>query len=255
MPATETYTTNDAGSQNGFNVGAAWVDELSGSYAQTLLLDTNLSRNGLGLQLDLPDLSPSTPTLATASLSLERLNASVVNVGQVEVRILFGTDQTRYSASQLAGARGEVALTDPFVLPSITGVFAVVLDPSVFAAAINHALNSARVVTLAIVPVAGTGRVEGQFAGSGHATAQVPTLTLTTVPAFTGVLGGPMNMPVRAVLDSRFGFPAFSDELVPDGDQPGLWVRPEHWDPEDRQQEYEPSPTEGTVDDEIPGVV
>lgn len=68
---------------------------------------------------------------------------------------------------------------------------------------------------------------------------------------FSGLAGGPSGK-VRAVRDGRFGMPALNTELVRDGDNPGLWVRPFDWDPEDPEQTYRPRPGEGTVDDKIP---
>ena len=45
--------------------------------------------------------------------------------------------------------------------------------------------------------------------------------------------------------------PALNTELVRDGDQPNLWVRPWDSDPFDEPNTYRPRPGEGTVDDEI----
>ena len=68
---------------------------------------------------------------------------------------------------------------------------------------------------------------------------------------FSGLVGGPSGH-VRAVRDGRYGMPAFSTELVRDGDDPGLFVRPFDSDPEDEEQTYRPRPGEGSVDDQIP---
>lgn len=68
---------------------------------------------------------------------------------------------------------------------------------------------------------------------------------------FSGLTGGPSGK-VRAVRDARFAMPAFSPELVQDGDQPGLWVRSFDQDPEDPENQYRPRPGEGSVEDEIP---
>lgn len=55
----------------------------------------------------------------------------------------------------------------------------------------------------------------------------------------------------RVVRDHRYAMPAMNSELVRDGDQPGLWVRPWDADPEDEPNTYRPRPGEGTVDDPI----
>jgi len=68
---------------------------------------------------------------------------------------------------------------------------------------------------------------------------------------FTGLAGGPSGK-VRAVRDSRYAMPALNTELIRDGDNPALWVRPFDWDPDDPEQTYRPRPGEGTIEDEIP---
>lgn len=79
-----------------------------------------------------------------------------------------------------------------------------------------------------------------------------PLLLLTTQePFFAGLTGGPSGK-VRAVRDGRYGMPAWNGELVSDGDQPGLFVRPWDFDPEDEEATYRPRPGEGSVDDPIP---
>lgn len=70
---------------------------------------------------------------------------------------------------------------------------------------------------------------------------------------FAGLTGGPPGK-VRAVRDGRYAMPAFNTELIRDGDNPGLWVRPFDFDPEDEEATYRPRPGEGTVDDEIPNL-
>lgn len=68
---------------------------------------------------------------------------------------------------------------------------------------------------------------------------------------FSGLAGGATGPRVRAVRDHRFGLPAWNTQLVRDGDNPGLFVRPDDFDPDDPEQSYRPRPGEGTVDDEI----
>jgi hypothetical protein len=82
-----------------------------------------------------------------------------------------------------------------------------------------------------------------------------PVELLTTQELFfTGLAGGPTGPRIRAVRDGRFAMPAFNTELIRDGDQPNLWVRPSDWDPEDEPARYRPRPGEGTVDDDIPNL-
>jgi len=79
------------------------------------------------------------------------------------------------------------------------------------------------------------------------------TLTSSQELFFAGLAGGPSGK-ARAVRDGRFAMPAFNAELIRDGDQPGLWVRPFDFDPEDLEATYRPRPGEGTIDDEIPNL-
>ena len=79
------------------------------------------------------------------------------------------------------------------------------------------------------------------------------SLTLDHEPFFSGLAGGPTGPRQRFVRDHRYGMPALNQELVRDGDQPGLWVRPWDRDSEDEPARYKPRPGEGTVDDDING--
>jgi len=83
-----------------------------------------------------------------------------------------------------------------------------------------------------------------------------PYLLIEALDFFTGVAGSKGrergDSRVRVVRDSRFGMPAWSDELVEDGDSPGVWVKPKHSDPEDPEREYIGNPREGVRDDDVP---
>lgn len=68
---------------------------------------------------------------------------------------------------------------------------------------------------------------------------------------WNGLVGGPSGPRRRWVRDHRFALPALNSEVIRDGDQPSLWVRPFDSDPFDEPQTYRPRPGEGTVDDEI----
>ena len=73
-------------------------------------------------------------------------------------------------------------------------------------------------------------------------------------PFFSGLLGGPYGGPHRYVRDGRYAMPALPGELVRDGDQPGLFVRPFDQDPEDPPARYKPKRGEGTVRDKVPDI-
>ena len=49
------------------------------------------------------------------------------------------------------------------------------------------------------------------------------------------------------------GFTFMTDTAVESGDRPGLWVRPESWDPEDPfdDRRFYPPPDEPVPDDEV----
>lgn len=83
-------------------------------------------------------------------------------------------------------------------------------------------------------------------------TLTVSSLVNTTFQTFwSGLTGGPTGPRQRYVRDHRYAMPALNTELVRDGDQAGLWVRPWDADPEDEPNTYRPRPGEGTVDDSI----
>lgn len=77
-----------------------------------------------------------------------------------------------------------------------------------------------------------------------------PHLVTSQSPFFGGTIGNPGHR-LRAVRDSRYAMPALNTELVRDGDNPGLWVRPWDADPEDEPARYRPRPGEGSVDDDL----
>lgn len=70
-------------------------------------------------------------------------------------------------------------------------------------------------------------------------------------PFWNGLAGGGSGK-LRAVRDGRYAMPAWNTELVRDGDEPGLFVRPFDADPEDPEATYRPRPGEGTREDEVP---
>ena len=80
----------------------------------------------------------------------------------------------------------------------------------------------------------------------------VTLVTAQDLVFFSGLIGGPIGPGVRVVRDGRFAMPAFSNQLVSDGDQHGLFVRAGDWDPEDETASYRPRPGEGSINDEVP---
>lgn len=97
-----------------------------------------------------------------------------------------------------------------------------------------------------------TGGDDGIFRVANNPGQPLLVSTSQTTPFFTGLRGGPHGGPHRYVRDHRFGMPALNTQLVQDGDNPALWVRPNDWDPEDEPARYRPRPGEGTVNDKIP---
>lgn len=103
------------------------------------------------------------------------------------------------------------------------------------------------------------GRVAFSFRAAGANAFEIQNFTPNGLAAavtsqesifFSGLAGGPPTR-ARAVRDGRYGMPALSTELIRDGDNPGLFVRPFDWDPEDKEATYRPRPGEGSIDDEI----
>jgi hypothetical protein len=78
-------------------------------------------------------------------------------------------------------------------------------------------------------------------------------LTVERNTFWTGQAGGPWaGQRTRVGLDGRFGMPYSALELVEDGESSGVWVRPEHWDPEDPEPDYTGNPQEGVREDDVP---
>ena len=159
-------------------------------------------------------------------------------------------------ATNVPWGRGESAL-ETFTLANVP---AFPLDPIPFSLTLGTAS-----VTLIRALVTSRGDWNGRLALSFRAAGAnsfdlynaTPGATISAVTSqesvfFSGLAGGPFGGKVRAVRDGRFAMPAMNTELVRDGDNPGLWVRPHDFDPEDPEQTYRPRPGEGSVDDQIP---
>lgn len=84
----------------------------------------------------------------------------------------------------------------------------------------------------------------------------ITALVVEELDFFTGVAGSMGrergDARVRVVRDSRYGMPAWSDNLVEDEFIEGNWVRAHDRDPEDEYREYVPNPREGVRDDDVP---
>lgn len=78
------------------------------------------------------------------------------------------------------------------------------------------------------------------------------TLTLYRAPFNTGIQSGRRND--RMAMDMRTGVPSFAGDLIEDGYRPGIWTRPENYDPPDPRdiQPVQLPETEGEVFDEVP---
>ena len=196
------------------------------------------------------------PILLALRLNLQ-FAGSILDGGpdnQVEVGIVPDGAPANYSNVLLPWSRGEQSL----------GIFPLAGLPAFPGTAIPYTfVLSAASVTLIRALVTSranwTGRVAFSFRAAGANSVdlynfvggEIAAVTSQESVWFSGIAGGPGGK-VRAVRDGRYGMPAFSNELVRDGDDPGLFVRPFDSDSEDEEQTYRPRPGEGTVDDEIP---
>lgn len=88
------------------------------------------------------------------------------------------------------------------------------------------------------------------WASSEFSTSAGPRIVSTQFQAHTGFQGVREELG-RAVFDGRSGLPAQAGELQEDKWTPGLYVRPEWWDDEDRSTEAELPDTEGKVFDKV----
>lgn len=181
--------------------------------------------------------------------------------GVLEVGVVPDPQPANFSATLLPWSRSEVSLGmyDVFcVLQPAISTQTITLTSAAMALIRAHVTSSSRwngKLALSLRGTAAGGGTVRLFTnplpdGSPGTGIQA---TGTTVQAtfFSGLSGGPAGK-VRAVRDGRFGLPAWSTELMRDGDQPSLWVRDFDVDPEDPDATYRPKPGEGTTDDEIP---
>jgi len=159
-----------------------------------------------------------------------------------------------YSGAREPTARGEVHLQD-FTLdlpaPALTEVLlSLTLSNAAVTAIRAYVTSRAQWQGRVAITLAAVGA--NRFRLNNH-TGEALSLITTQNPFFTGLAGGPTGPRVRAVRDGRYGMATFSTELVEDGEQKGLWVRPEDYDPEvEDTTRYRQRPGEGSYDDQIP---
>jgi len=197
------------------------------------------------------------PTLLALTLNLQ-FAGSILDGGpdnRVEVGLVPEGAPANYSNALLPWTRNEQSL----------GVFTLVGVPAFPGTAIPFqfvlSADAALLVRALCTSRANwTGRVAMSFRAAGANSVdlynfvggEIAAVTSQESVFFSGLAGGPYGGRARVVRDARFAMPAMNTELVRDGDNPSLWVRPFDWDPDDPEQTYRPRPGEGTVDDSIP---
>lgn len=195
------------------------------------------------------------PVLLTFVLSVDaNRGVAAPTPSVIEVGLVPDPQPANYSDALLPWTRNEVSLGSFTFTVSVTPLFD----------RVSLTLSSAAILscrTLVMSRARWNGRVALSFRAStgpirfwqnGVLGTSPAAITTTDSPFFSGLAGGPYGGHVRAVRDSRFGMAAFHTELVPDGDQPSLYVRPFDVDPEDEEAKYRPRPGEGTRDDKVP---
>lgn len=245
--------------QWGVSAAGVWADLAPDDVTGDLTLQTGASEGGAifdatsfqtlrfasGRILDGPIL-----VSATLSFSVTRIGVST-GPWTLEVGIVPEAAPALYSTSALPWARGETSLGD-FDLGTVPQIPATL--------AVTHAFTGDAALSLralATSKAAWSGRMALSFRTSGtvvrlkNGPSFAFSLTTEQAPSWNGLVDSSQGGRRRYVRDHRFGMPALNTELVRDGDQPGLWVRPSDADPLDEPNTYRPRPGEGTVDDEI----
>lgn len=244
------YTRTIALEQNGSSIGGVWTEFPLGGFI-TVQVGGFV---GLVYNVQLTGGSPFTLTTETVPRGIDPPiwigGGTVTFVGQG----FFGGDLSIYLVPEpspdLFSSANPPATTSALLLQrTVVGSILGTSDPVTFTAAADDTIRSQ-----ATSRVTWTGRValvlDWQIAGAS--TLGVSSLVASTFQTFwSGAMGGPSGPRRRFVRDHRYGMPALNNELVRDGDQPGLWVRPWDADPLDEPNTYRPRPDEGTVTDEI----
>ena len=275
MPEAHTHTRTATLVQQGRNLaGLVWGEGLTSLGFPAVPFP---STQGCRFQIytDMRSEKPRVRSL-TLNLSATTYGFGPVVLGDIYVVLQNLTTSTPYSATNLPPfdleLRGTADLTDWIRVATLRGPVAIWSNPITPATAtipiglrctepvtgnllydlsvFSHILESccADGILNMSIQLMTTG-------GSSYANL-TPTLVIEELDFFTGVAGTKGrergDSRVRVVRDSRFGMPAWSDELVEDGDSPGVWVKPKHSDPEDPEREYIGNPREGARDDDVP---
>lgn len=249
---TQTVIWGNPTSQWGTSTGAAWTTR---AFADGVPVSIGPAQPHVGIIFAPTGLKfqggrvVDNPSVSTLTLRLPIFGT----FGNVTVRLWFvpQVDVADFSDTALPLTRGEVLL----------GTFTIIDPPAAFLTIFSLAVPGAALVDLraqVTQRTRWTGRVafvvEWFVGGASFDLVNGPTDAITASVTqelfFSGTIGEP-GARVRAVRDHRYGMPALNTELVRDGDNPGLWVRPWDSDSEDEPARYRPRPGEGSVDDEV----
>jgi hypothetical protein len=247
-----TTTTNMTRSQIGVSTGIGnWTDS---SFTSTMLLQVG-QRIGFSFDFDVTMDTSLTP----ARVLDPPILASAGAIGAFSINAGFTTifSFSRIGDPTFAGFSASATPFD-FTLTSLsTGNSIAILAPVSLTLTAPQLLDLRSLVTGRASWAGFVGFViEATSGGPGILDLSSPLQwnSLETQLFFGGMRGGPYGGHVRSVRDGRYAMPALSTELVQDGDQTSLWVRPWDADPEDPETEYRPKPGEGSVDDEVPNL-
>lgn len=254
-----TQEVNRTPAQDGSFIAAGWEESLGGLSLAVggpapsvvgLVFDWSLSTNSAGTVLDPPIISSLSLTLVGhADMS------SDPGTDTIEVWYVPEVDPDDYGTTLAPFTRSEVFLASANFTWAGVGT-SVTIDltqtAELWDALRMLYLGSSRWSGRLALSIANSG-FGGPFTFNSNEGAGGPTLTSVETPFWNGLTGAG-SKGERMVRDGRFGMPATNRELVRDGDNKGLWVRPTDGDPEDEQQTYRPKPGEGTVDDTVPNL-
>jgi hypothetical protein len=253
---TVVVNTEAAGAQDGRADMTLLTWDDTGNFLQLVELGTPLPfTSGMVFDLSAVAGTPFRPTSATLTLQASVRFPSPDFTGTIRASVVPDQTPAFYSGPALLPTlRSELFLADSasFDFTAVEVPVEIELAAATLGAVVDKTgWNGLVAISLELVTDAPSSVILS-IAAAEHATSQAPTLSITGFnPTFTGLRGGPPGR-ARAVRDGRYGMGGFSDELVEDGEVPGLWVRPWDRDPREEEAEYKPSPREGVVDDEIP---
>jgi hypothetical protein len=231
------------------------------SGAGTVWLGSFIFPAPTGLHVGMRFLAPPTPGITeppvVKSVSVTLDYETVVTPGRIRFMFVPRPNEKRYglgvlpapATDELPGTRGEEDINGAIDGPTEPGTVTYNLDPGPLGTNLRSASNTDGSICITMMS---DEFADYRIAGVGHLSLNPPSLTMVTIPAHTGYVGGPFGGNIRAVRDTRFGFPAFSHELVRDLETPSLYVRPHDVDPEELEARYRPKAGEGSVSDDIP---